>query len=432
MKRIRLSSKQMEAYRLLTDKKTRSIGYGGGARGGKTWLGCIWIYSMAMNYPGTTWFLGRKTLVDLKRTTLEEFFKIQKEFFGNYASMFGDSEIRFLNGSKIRLLDLAYQPSSPHTSSLDGLVLQGGLIDEANEIHPKVISTLYTRIMADNRYPDLYPKILETFNPDKGRVYDYFYKPYKLGEEKPGVRFIPALAKDNPYCPKGYIEAILSSGDEMAIQRKIYGNFEYDDDPDALCSYADISMCYNKQVKDVQNGIKYLSVDIAASGRDKTVMVVWDGLAVIEVLKEDITTHDSLIKNIDMLMNKHKITGTNVIMDSSGVGALIPSRFAGSIAFAGNAKPFKFGFDNLRSECYYTLAQYISSGQVSLAGIGNSKDVVFRELASIRRDRKDTEKIKILSKDAVKTYLGNSPDYADAIMMRMYFEKIPKNIFITY
>ena len=34
----------------------------------------------------------------------------------------------------------------------------------------------------------------------------------------------------------------------------------------------------------------------------------------------------------------------------------------------------------------------------------------------------DTSKITLMSKDEVKKKIGRSPDYSDALMMRMYFE----------
>ena len=45
----------------------------------------------------------------------------------------------------------------------------------------------------------------------------------------------------------------------------------------------------------------------------------------------------------------------------------------------------------------------------------------------MRRDAIDKDtKLSIISKDKIKQAIGRSPDYADAIMMRMYYE-IDKN-----
>ena len=48
--------------------------------------------------------------------------------------------------------------------------------------------------------------------------------------------FIPALATDNPFITKSYIDQ-LSKADEITKQRLLYGNFDYDATPGRLFSY---------------------------------------------------------------------------------------------------------------------------------------------------------------------------------------------------
>ena len=412
---IVFSDKQMEAFTLLTDKKTRSIGYGGGARGGKTWLGCVWVYLMCLRYPGTSWFLGRKTLVDLHRTTVLEFLQIKTQYFGNSCNLYGKSEIRFTNGSRILLLDLAYQPSDPHASSLDGLVLQGGLIDEANEVDSRVIATLYTRVMADNRYPALFPKILETFNPDKGRVYEKFYKPYRDKCERDDTKFIPALAKDNPYCPKGYVEAILASGDELAIQRKVYGNFDYDDDATKILKYNEILDLFTNV--GVSDGKHYMSIDVAAGGDDTTVIVVWNGYTVVECLQFKSRENNIVENTITALKSKYNIPKSNIIIDAIGVGFGLAKDYG--TAFIGSSSG-GVGYKNLRAKCFLAIAKH--KDKISLNGIPTSfREKVIQEL-SILQIVDNGGVYAVLAKEKMKEIIGRSPDFLDAISMRFYFE----------
>ena len=409
-----LSQKQLEAWEYLTDTKTRSVGYGGGARGGKTRLGCMWLYAMCCAYPGITMFMGRKTLVDLRRTTAIEFYKMLKDIGANNCTIYNNSEIRFTNGSKILLLDLAYQPSDPHASSLDGLVLQGGLIDEANEINDSVISTLYTRVMADNRYQNLYPKVLETFNPDKGRVYSKFYLPYKNGMMPENVAFIPALAVDNPYCEVGYVESILESGDEMAIQRKVYGNFEYDEDDTKLLQYNQIvDMFSNVGV----SGDYSMSIDVSAGGEDSTVIMVWDGYIVIECLQIKERTNMVVENSIKALKSKYNIPKSRIIIDAIGVGFGLANDYG--TAFKGSNKGTT-GYANLRSQCYCLIAKNVD--KISLSGMPTAyRERVIRELSIIKKIDKN-DGLGIISKEIMKASLGYSPDFADAISMRMMLE----------
>ena len=39
----------------------------------------------------------------------------------------------------------------------------------------------------------------------------------------------------------------------------------------------------------------------------------------------------------------------------------------------------------------------------------------------------DVQKLKILGKDAIKKIIGRSPDFSDALMMRMFFELNPNH-----
>ena len=51
------------------------------------------------------------------------------------------------------------------------------------------------------------------------------------------------------------------------------------------------------------------------------------------------------------------------------------------------------------------------------------RDLIIQELEVIKRARvdKDSQKLAIEGKDTIKTKIGRSPDFADAIMMRMWF-----------
>ena len=53
----------------------------------------------------------------------------------------------------------------------------------------------------------------------------------------------------------------------------------------------------------------------------------------------------------------------------------------------------------------------------------NSKrDELIKELDLVRDRTKEDKKRAVSSKDEIKSKLNRSPDYADAVMMRMFFE----------
>jgi len=53
----------------------------------------------------------------------------------------------------------------------------------------------------------------------------------------------------------------------------------------------------------------------------------------------------------------------------------------------------------------------------------NIKQTMIEELEQIRsKDQDKDNKLQIVPKETVKAILGRSPDYADAMAMRMYYE----------
>jgi predicted ribonuclease YlaK len=73
---INPTDKQKHTFKLLLDDKTNIIVYGGSAGGGKSWLGCVWITTVCLQYPGVRTLIGRSVLQQLKLTTLNTLFDV--------------------------------------------------------------------------------------------------------------------------------------------------------------------------------------------------------------------------------------------------------------------------------------------------------------------------------------------------------------------
>lgn len=71
-----LSPKQGLAWRLLMNEQHNEVLYGGGAGGGKSWLGALWLMTSALQHQGSRWLMGRAVLKTLKETTLNSFFDV--------------------------------------------------------------------------------------------------------------------------------------------------------------------------------------------------------------------------------------------------------------------------------------------------------------------------------------------------------------------
>jgi len=71
--------KQNHAVYYLNDNVTTELLYGGGAGGGKSALGVLWLIQQCQKYPKTRWLMGRAKLKALKETTLNTFFQLSSD-----------------------------------------------------------------------------------------------------------------------------------------------------------------------------------------------------------------------------------------------------------------------------------------------------------------------------------------------------------------
>ena len=70
------TDKQRVGWRYLMDYETKFIMFGGGAGGGKSWLGCEWCLVMALRYPGVKLFIGRNELKRIMGSTYITWLKV--------------------------------------------------------------------------------------------------------------------------------------------------------------------------------------------------------------------------------------------------------------------------------------------------------------------------------------------------------------------
>jgi hypothetical protein len=235
---IDLLPNQTKAFDVLTDPKFNHVTellYGGGAGGGKSMLGCIWLINQCLVYPKTRWLIGRRALTTLKETTLNSFFEVASMGGVKYRYI-ENKGIVFPNGSKILLKDLAYYPSDPEYTELGSLEITGAFVDECNQITEKCWNILKSRIRYKLDENSLVPKILGTCNPTQNWIYDRFYLPFKEDRIDKNKMFIQSLVDDNYKISKYYIDN-LNDLDEMSRERLRLGNWDYLDVSD-LWAYA--------------------------------------------------------------------------------------------------------------------------------------------------------------------------------------------------
>lgn len=427
---MKLNVKQTKALDYLEDHTTTEVLYGGAAGGGKSILGCYWQLKRRLKYPGTRGIIGRANLKTLKETTLQSFFEVcrmqglKAETHFHYNQQAGT--ILFPNESIILLKDLFNYPSDPNFDELGSLEITDAFIDECNQTVEKAWNVVKSRIRYKLDENGLIPKILGTCNPAKNYVYTRFYKPSKENKLSKERKFIQALVTDNPDISKHYRENLLSL-DENSKQRLLFGNWEYDNDPATLIQYEKIIDCFTNSF--VDPGELFITCDVARFGSDSTVIGVWSGFRVVLNRYRGLSVAETASK-IQGLQEEYKIPNSQVLVDEDGVGGGVVD-ILGCKGFVNNSRPLENpvtqepeNYANLKSQCYFRLAERINKGGLFIECDDiETRAMIIQELEQVKQYNMDKDgKRQVLPKDKVKEFIGRSPDFADTLMMREYFE----------
>lgn len=429
---MELSKKQTIALDILEDHTNNVVEviYGGSAGSGKSIIGCYWLLKQALKYKETRWLLGRSVLKTLKQTTLQSFFEVCKiqglEPDTHYNYYESKGEIHLYNGSIIILADLAYYPADPDYDRLGGLEITGGFIDEIAQIRHKAWTVVLSRIRYKLDEYNIEPKLFGSLNPTKNWVYTYFYKPLKDGTIEKERAFIQALPTDNPHLSKSNLK-LLSRLPKAERDRLFLGKWESDADNQMITNDAISDIYTNSFVQAIGN--KYITIDVARKGKDKSIVMLWQGLIVTHIWEYSKLALTELAENVKKIANEHKVSMSRVIADESGVGGGLVDILKCK-GFIGGSKSLKNeNYLNLRTQCFYYLAKYINENKIWIKADlnGDTITLISQELEQIMSEENDGEgKLRIIPKSEIKSNIGRSPDYSDTLSMRMYFE-IDKN-----
>lgn len=443
---IHPTAKQYLAWQALNDPAIAEIHFGGGAGGGKSWLGCESRLVRACAFPGYKSFIGRNELKRLMASAYVTFLKVLSfhkidpndwHLNGKY------NYIEFVNGSRIDLLDLAFKPSDPMYERLGSLEYTDGWVEEAGEVPFMAIDILQSRIGRHmNKEFNVAPDTLYTYNPNKGWV----RRVAKASEKKElpkDVVFIQSLYRDNPFTAEIYGKQLNRIKDKGMKQRLKEGSFDYDADPSQMMEDDAINDIFTNAIDD---GDKFLVIDVARMGVDKTVFFLFKGLRLygVRIYQKQDTAETS--RKARDVMRDERIPFSRTIADEDGIGGGVVDQCKGIKGFVGNSTPLPNpllrseaadeNYANLRSQCYYKLSELVNTHKVSIDIEANQfvsdvegitfevfKDLLIEELAAIKSKSIDKDqKLRVIPKEEIKEQISRSPDFSDTLMMRMRFE----------
>lgn len=398
--------------------------YGGGMGGGKTYALCAEVIMLLSEYAGNRGVIVRKTMTNLRRTTMVTFFKLcPEELIRSYNQMTG--VVEFVNGSVLLFMD-ADVSKDIELNKLKGLEIGFFGIEEANEVSERVFQILTTRLRwkLPNGTEPLYFGLL-TSNPETSWVKKRFIDKFHHDHE-----FVSSLPSENPFLPSEYLESldqILSDDDK---QKYLFGNWTIKDNPQQLIKYVwlrrGIETFFSAPASPPPEK-RFLGVDVARYGDDSSVIATVDEqdetmqLIDLETHKHQSTT--TIAKHLENRIRSEMISPENVIIDAVGLGAgvvdYLHSRELMVAEFIGGSKAkqtSRLQFNNLRSQAFWSLRELLKDNKLQM--IDNIE--LTEELLNHNYEIQSDKRIKIESKDEIRKRIGRSPDYADAVSMATF------------
>lgn len=245
--------------------------------------------------------------------------------------------------------------------------------------------------------------------------------------------------EDNPYIPREEITKARLEIDFDTFEQEYLA--EYIDHAGSLFKYTSIADVFSNTVTKENN--KYLIVDIADDGSDKTIFSFWEGLEEYRREEFERLNTESIIAKIREYAADQRIPYSQIAVDAIGVGAGVASSslLDGIIGFKSSYAPINTDksivrllnvsytkdapltsdYRNLRSQCVFTLADLVNNHKIASRVTGRQKELVIEELSTYQDISKGDGKRQAMGKEDIKAIIGRSPDHSDTWIMRMYF-----------
>jgi len=429
---LNLQPRQIVAAKYWLDNTTEELLYGGAKGGAKSYTGCALTFADALTYPGTHYFIARHDLNDLSKFTTPSIYEVFDHWgidHEKYMRFNGkDNYFQLYNDSRVYYLDCKHQPRDPDFHRFGSMQFTRGWVEEIGQVSDKAIVNLSASIGRwKNADYNLKGKLFLTCNPNKGYAYREFFLPYEEGKLPDHRKFVRSLPTDNKYLTQEYIERLkrLPKNERM---RLLHGDWRYDDDPRQLVDYDSINNIWSNI--HVTGGKRYITCDVARYGKDKTVILIWDGWRIIGIkviLKSDLTHVRDVVNSMRL---KHRVPISNVWIDEAGLGGGLVDMLPGCKGFVANRRPIatrhKENFDNFKSQCGFRLADKINDAEI-YSTVTDFKDEISEELQVLKKkSTNDNDKQGLIPKEdksdsgnSMKGILGHSPDFLDSIIMRV-------------
>ncbi len=169
----------------------------------------------------------------------------------------------------------------------------------------------------------------------------------------------------------------------------------------------------------------HITADIAGLGDDKTIIGLWNGWSLVDIFMLEKKYPNEVADFIRNLAKERNVRLANIVVDADGLGIGVVGILKCRAFNNGGRAVDNETYMNLKAECYFKLGEKINANGITIC-TSKFKEEIIQQMEVVRESNVDKEKKKqVTSKDEIKKQHGYSPDFADMIMMRMYFDLYP-------
>ncbi len=378
---------------------------------------------LSLDYPGNRGYLCRYENVTLKKTTL---ITLQKFLPSGLVSNHNKSEqfYELRNGSIIHYGGLKGSEGEG-IDRIKSMELGWFGIDEATQLpNNDFFLILLSRLR--HRLPDgslPYYKGLLASNPEPGWVRTAF-----IDTKKKSYKFISALPRDNPYNPPDYEQIMRENFPAEWVDKYLEGSWDVMLKGMYVFPYEWVKMAVERTIKPGEPC--EFGVDVAREGGDENAVGCRRGYRVRIIYTSQYQKTMRTAGEVALLIDKEK--PSKVRVDTVGIGAGVHDRLEEldynveefKAGYAPNEEKLRDGekkeevinYFNLKAEAYWKFRLLLEKGLVDLP----DDPTLIAQFSSVQYEIQSDKKIKIWSKDKMKTKGLKSPDRAEAIIMSFF------------
>lgn len=457
---MKLSPKQDYVRQLVKEKRKKVIVLEGPIGTSKTYASAVIMISLALKYPGSVIYVGRKNRPEMRKGTLLSFreaaFDMQLVESYHYKEYNQELYWKFLRagqGSYIFFVELDHT-KDPTFFKIKGANITAAFIDEADGVVQEGFNMLHSRTGRANKNgaPDF---TLLAMNANEAWTKDEYHNKYQDPEQYgklPADVEVVEFELEDSFLPDDYYLKQLNNPKQW-VERYIKNNWAFGDDLYSLFKYRHMDSVHVGEFERTSN--KVLTID-AARIRDRTVGAHWDNNTLVDIQifkdKDVEMDYDEQAKLIHDYAEAEGIGWQNIWVDAVGEGqgliASLKLLYGWQVnSFVSNASPVSkqeqdkqlseasdryqkerikqakpITYKDLRSEQTYLFSYDVERGNVHFYD-GCPHLALFKKEATMHNYEIKNNVFKVESKQKVKERTMYSPDIFDAVMMGYYAQR---------